>query len=173
MNSDADLVLMDGNRIARSLKRMAHEIVEQNSADKAVILFGIDERGYAVAQTLSDILSTTFENKVKAIPLSLKAGKAEQAFKGLKSAEISESFSITVDDVIFSGQTMFTALKKITNSTNISEIHTAVLVDRGHRKFPVQAEFCGMELPTKLNEHVSVAVEEGKIQQVSLINREN
>jgi pyrimidine operon attenuation protein/uracil phosphoribosyltransferase len=49
-----------------------------------------------------------------------------------------------------------------------SEIHTAVLVDRGHRKFPVKAEFYGMELPTKLDEHVSVVVENQLLQNVKL-----
>lgn len=173
MNSDADLVLMDSNRVSRSLKRMVHEIVEQNSTDKTVILFGINDRGYAISQILADILSSTCDNKVKAIQLPLETEKAEQALKQLQSVEIDESFFITVDDVIFSGHTMFTALKKISDSINLSEIHTAVLVDRGHRKFPVQAEFCGMELPTKLNEHVSVTVEGGKVQQVSLVNQEN
>ncbi len=65
---------------------------------------------------------------------------------------------------------MFNALKKISERIQPNEMHTAVLVDRGHRKFPVQAEFCGMELPTKLNEHVSVVVDDGEIQQVLLVN---
>lgn len=173
MSSNADIILMDGDRVYRSLKRMSHEIVEQNTADKVIVLFGIDDRGYALANILADILSSIFDSKVKAIQLTRASEEADRAFKELASTDAHEAFFIVVDDVIFSGQTMFSALKKISGGVNLSEIHTAVLVDRGHRKFPVLAEFCGMELPTKLNEHVSVTVGDGKVHQVSLINREN
>lgn len=161
---------MDGARVSRSLKRMAHQIVERNTEDKRIVLFGIDERGWVTANHLDDILGSMLGEKVTSLQLSLQKD-IEPDYEETQSPEISDSFVIIVDDVIFTGQTMFTALKKISESINPSEIHTAVLVDRGHRKFPVQAEFCGMELPTKLNEHVSVAVEDAQIRQVSLVKK--
>lgn len=170
MSSDVDLVLMDKDRVSRSLNRMAHEIIEQNITDRPVILFGINKRGYAVAQALADILKPMFESDVKSIQLFLKNGDSESFLKELQDVESENSFSIVVDDVIFSGRTMFSALKKITDRFAIKEIHTAVLIDRGHRKFPVKAEYYGMELPTKLNEHVSVIVEEMNVKKVILTN---
>lgn len=171
MTSDENLVLMDKDRIFRSLRRMAHEIAERDIADRSVILFGIDERGYAVAQVLADILSSIFENDVQAIPLPLGNGETDQSFQEMGDTKDNSPFIIVVDDVIFSGQTMFTALKEIADHVHPREIHTAVLIDRGHRKFPVKAEYSGMELPTKLNEHVSVIVEKTNLKEVILEGR--
>jgi pyrimidine operon attenuation protein/uracil phosphoribosyltransferase len=159
---------MDTERITRSLKRMAHEIAEQNTANSPVLLFGIDERGYTVARDLADMLTPIFKEKVRSVQLPLKRDNCEQAFEQLKPVTVKESFIIAVDDVIFSGHTMFLALKKITSYIEPSEVHTAVLIDRGHRKFPIKAEFCGMTLPTKLNEHVSVVVDNRNVKKVIL-----
>lgn len=168
MASNSDLVLMDKGRINRSLNRMAHEIAERNSEDRSIILFGIDKRGYAVAQELADIMSPIFESPIQVLQLSLKKDNGSQVFKQLQADKVKGQFIIAVDDVIFSGQTMFTALKTISDGIEPSEIYTAVLIDRGHRKFPIKAEFCGMELPTKLNEHVSVIVEDNSVSNVVL-----
>lgn len=168
MEPNNDLVLMNSERIGRTLKRMAHEIAEQNTANSPVLLFGIDERGYIIAKDLADILSPMFEEKVQSVQLLLKKDDCEQVFEKLKSDGAKESFLVAVDDVIFSGRTMFTALKKITNYVDPSEIYTAVLIDRGHRKFPIKTEFCGMNLPTKINEHVSVVIKNMSVEKVIL-----
>lgn len=163
-----NIVLMDSKRVNRSLKRIAHEIAERNKESISVLLFGIDERGYAMAGKLADILTPMFTEKAQAIQLSLNKDNHGQLFEQLNAEAAKESFIITVDDVIFSGQTMFTALKIISDFLNPAEIHTAVLVDRGHRKFPIQAEFCGMRLPTKHNEHVRVIAENKNVEKVIL-----
>ncbi len=165
---DNTLVLMDSERIGRSLKRMGYEIVEQNTSSNPIILFGIDQRGYAVAQLLENLLDTIFSGYVRAVQLPLKDGNSEDSLSELETAALQNSFPIVVDDVIFSGETMFQALKKITATFEPEEIHSVILVDRGHRKFPIQAEFCGLELPTKLNEHVRVVVEGREIKEVVL-----
>ncbi|WP_138432159.1 phosphoribosyltransferase family protein [Fodinibius saliphilus] len=156
MNSP--LVLMDSPRINRSAKRMAYEILERNTDNSDIFLFGIDERGYAVAQKLVEVLSDIAEVEIDSAQLPLKKGDPYTVINELDSAEMQKNLVLIVDDVIFSGQTMFQALTTVVNGLELSEVHTAVMIDRGHRKFPVQAEFCGMELPTKVNEHVSVVV---------------
>lgn len=165
---DSTLVLMDSKRIGRSVKRMGYEIVEHNTSSDPIILFGIDQRGYAVAQLLENVLGPIFSGSVRALQFSLKNGSSGETLPELETAVLQHSFPIVVDDVIFSGETMFYALKKITATLEPEEIHSAVLVDRGHRKFPIQAQFCGLELPTKLNEHVRVVVEEMEIEEVIL-----
>lgn len=171
MSADNKLILMDADRVRRSIKRMAHEIAERNISDRPILLFGIDTRGYAVSQNLAEILAPMFEQKVQAIQLPLENGETKNAFRDMKREEMRDRFLIAVDDVIFSGRTMFKALKTISENLDPTEIHTAVMVDRGHRKYPVKAEFYGMELPTKLNEHVSVIVSNSGIQQVVLSNK--
>lgn len=158
---------MNRERISRSLNRMAHEIAEHNVEDYPIDLFGINERGYAVAGVLANLLNPIFKDNVRLFQLPLK----EQDFYNvLEDIERQNNYyPVLVDDVIFSGQTMFQALKVVSNYLEPSEIHTAVLVDRGHRKYPIKAEFYGMELPTKLDEHVSVVVQDKQLQNVKLI----
>lgn len=166
MSSGSELVLMNRERILRSLNRMAHEIAEHNVNDAPIDLFGINDRGNAVADALANFLNSIFNDEVQLFQLPLK-GKDSQGV--LEDIELQNNhYPVIVDDVIFSGKTMFKALKIISNYINPSEIHTAVLVDRGHRKFPIMAEFYGMELPTKLGEHVSVVVEGEQLQNVKL-----
>ncbi|WP_445666715.1 phosphoribosyltransferase family protein [Fodinibius sp. AD559] len=150
----------------RSLNRMAHEIAEHNAEDSPIDLFGINDRGYVVATTLANILTPVFNGKVRFFQLPLKDKSTHNVLEDIKLPK--NCYPVIVDDVIFSGKTMFKALNTISNYMSPSEIHTAVLVDRGHRKFPIKAEFYGMELPTKLNEHVSVVVKNKKLQNVKL-----
>lgn len=162
---DTPLVLMDSRRIARSVKRMGYEIVEQNTANLPLLLFGINERGFAVAQQLKNVLTEISSIKIDIIRLPIGS---DTETKSLPDYELKGKLGIVVDDVIFSGQTMFRALRKIADRLKPAELHTAVMIDRGHRKFPIEAEFCGMKLPTKLNEHVSVEVKNRQVKQVVL-----
>ncbi|NGP89596.1 phosphoribosyltransferase family protein [Fodinibius halophilus] len=164
---DTPLVLMDTQRINRSAKRMAYEILERNTEDNEIFLFGINERGYAVAQKLSRLLSDIAEVKVSSAQLLLEA-ESLAGSDDIDTSEVQDKLIVLVDDVIFSGHTMFQALNIIADEMQPSEIHTAVMIDRGHRKFPIQAQFCGMELPTKVNEHVSVIVEDMEVKEVTL-----
>ena len=166
MSSKSGLVLMNRERILRSLKRMAHEIAEQNVDDAPIDLFGIDERGYAVAKALENVLNPIVSDEVRLFQLKLKEKGSPPALEDIDLQ--TNHYFVIVDDVIFSGRTMFEALTTISNSKEPSEIHTAVLIDRGHRKFPIKAEFCGMELPTKLDEHVLVVVKKEHLQTVEL-----
>lgn len=168
MSTQSEIVLMDRNRIMRSLNRMGHEIAEQNVNSLPVSLFGINTRGYAVARALSDVLEPVTDKKVHCFQLPVEDEHGENGLEDIGADDINNCFSLVVDDVIFSGSTMFKALKLVTNNMAFTEIHTAVLIDRGHRKFPIKAGFCGMELPTKLNEHVSVVMNEKQLQKVIL-----
>lgn len=166
MSSSSELELMSRARIFRSLKRMAYEVAEQNKGNTPINLFGIDNRGFAVANELSGILNPMFGDQVQAYSIPLKTGDPEEVLTNIDLN--ADHFPLIVDDVIFSGKTMFKALKVLFEHIHFSEIHTLALIDRGHRKFPIKAEFYGMELPTKLNEHVSVIVENQQPQQVIL-----
>ncbi|MEL7835231.1 phosphoribosyltransferase family protein [Fodinibius sp. N2] len=166
MGVESQLVLMSRARMVRSLNRIAHEIVEQNIDDAPIYLFGINKRGYIVAEVLNDILKKMPNSKVRLNQLMLNADTLTEELNEISLSK--EHYPIIVDDVIFSGKTMFSALKTISEHLQPAEIHTAVLIDRGHRKFPIKAEFCGKELPTKLDEHVSVEVEGEELRHVIL-----
>ena len=161
-----DLMLMNAGRVERSLRRIAHQIVEINKEDKPVILLGINERGFLIANKLAGYLTGISSAGAKS--LQLKTEDDSKEVSGLGKAITKNILLLLVDDVIFSGTTMFKALKLLAEYTDLEEVHTAVLVDRGHRKFPVDAQFVGLELPTKLNEHVSLIVEGDVVQGVRL-----
>ncbi len=163
MDENSRLVLMDQDRIKRSLNRIAHQIREDNRKDRDIELLGINERGYAIASMLKQYLAELTGTEVGCFQLLIEEGEGIKGKPVLK-----ENYVLLVDDVIFSGATLFKALNAISKVKLPEELHTAVLVDRGHRKFPVFAKFVGMDLPTKLDEHVSVELEKGLASQVLL-----
>lgn len=154
---------MDKGRIERSLKRIAHQITEDNQGERQFVIFGINERGYAVAHMLKGYLSALIESDVDCFQLMVSDGQGVEG-----NPPISDKYLLLVDDVIFSGTTMFKALNLLAKEELPREIHTATLIDRGHRKFPVFAQFVGMDLPTKLDEHVTVEVKNLNVTRVIL-----
>lgn len=167
MSTRSEILLMNEARILRSLNRMAHEIAEQNTDGFPVDLFGINQRGYTVAKVLSDVLQPLLDEEVRLFQLPV-GNNGTKPFNQIDDKEIRNHIPVVVDDVIFSGSTMFKALRMVADALSFTEIHTAALIDRGHRKFPIKAEFYGMELPTKRNEHVSVVVNEKQLEKVIL-----
>lgn len=160
-----DMILMSESRVERSIKRIACEISEAHANGARLILFGIEERGWAVARMLADQLAFLGKQVETA---RLPKEHSNEAFKNIDVPQNQPFIAFVVDDVIFSGQTMFRALTSVARNLHPSEMHTVALVDRGHRTFPVKAEFYGMQLPTKLKEYVSVKAKEDQIIEVLL-----
>lgn len=163
MTTGNELVLMDRNRVQRSLKRMAYQIAEDNRTNREVCLIGIKKRGFITAAMLGFHLSEIYERELPVLNLRFDESNSGEMFSDL---DIDRAYPLVVDDVIFSGKTMFTALNTIYALAPFPEIHSVVLVDRGHRKFPVQAHFKGLEYSTKLKEHVSVITENDRVEKV-------
>lgn len=166
--ADQTIELMNRSRIERALKRMAYQIVENAKGNSPILLVGIDRRGYAVAKELSQYLSDILDENISPLQLTINGTPQSNALKPFKQME--DAFLVLVDDVIFTGHTMFKALQQIAQVSTPQEAHIAVLVDRGHRKLPFLAEYIGIQIPTKQNEHVQVDVDDsGIIKQVLLI----
>lgn len=166
MASVPDITLMNENRIGRTLHRMAYEIAESNREDKKILLAGVSKRGHVTALLLADALRKVYDTqKVEVVSDPLESLKKK---KLLNTTFNSSSYLLIVDDVIFSGRTMFEALIDLATDNIPGEIHTLVLVDRGHRKFPIQADFVGLNCPTKLKEHVTVVTGKGSLKRVVL-----
>ncbi len=165
MSDSSELVYMDRERVRRTLKRMAYQISEDNREDRDIFLIGIEERGFVVASQLHEYLAGIYNREFPLVQIGQKQPLSE---KHISPSQIRESYPLVVDDVIFSGQTMFTTLNHVYDYVAFDEIHTAVLIDRGHRTVPVQAQFVGLELATKLKEHVSVVLQHEQVQKVVL-----
>lgn len=165
MPDRTELVMMDHERVHRALKRMAYQIAEDNRTGLELRLIGIKPRGLVVATLLGSYLSEIYAGEIPVLSLDIEEENPGELFSGLS---VENTYPLVVDDVIFSGRTMFAALNMIFERLSFEEVHTAVLVDRGHRKFPIQAQFVGLELSTKLKEHVSVSIENDTIENVVL-----
>lgn len=163
--SSESVVMMNRRRIERALKRMALEVVEQAGDEDQILLLGIKERGMAVANQLGRYLSETSGFVVDVDPIDVEADNGFDY-----NRQEAPGLVLLVDDVIFSGRTFFRALRQISEAWEQlpEQLFGAVLIDRGHRKMPVEARFVGMHLSTKLKEHVEVAVKEGEADQVVL-----
>ncbi|MDX1638330.1 MAG: phosphoribosyltransferase family protein [Balneolaceae bacterium] len=164
MTESPELVYMDQPRVERTLKRMAYQISEQNRKDREILLLGIEQRGSVIARQLKQYLEEIYDRSFHMLQIGEEAISEQE----IETVPPPQTFPVVVDDVIFTGRTMFSALKRIHEVTAFGQMYTAVLVDRGHRSFPVQAQFVGMKLSTKLREHVSVRIEDDHVEQVVL-----
>lgn len=151
--TEEHLVLMNKSRMARTIRRMAYQIIEK-TGEKRVVLLGLNERGYDFATRLGGQLTGPIGHEPKVIQLD-RVDAADQTEKRITSESLDGAVLIVVDDVIFTGETMFDVVRHLPLNA-ADAIYIAVLVDRGNRKYPISPEFTGLEIPTKPREHVDV-----------------
>lgn len=155
------MVLLDPKQLNRIIKRMAIQVIEK-SQGHAVDLIGLNERGYAVAQQMYGFINEDGSNKVKLHQMVIEGDAAPETPEKL-SREL-----VIVDDVIYSGSTMFKALNALPDLYAYEFVAVASVVDRGHRRLPVAADIVGIDVPTKVNEHVDFQIKDKEPYQVIL-----
>lgn len=172
-------VVMDADRIGRTLTRIAHEIVERNKGVASLALVGIRTRGVHIARRLAALLKEITGDDVPTGTLDITLYRddlSRQAVGPQPLVRLTEiPFSIDdrrillVDDVLYTGRTTRAALDALIDFGRPSAIQLVVLVDRGHRELPVKADYVGKNLPTSLQESVQVRLQETDgLDQVSL-----
>ncbi len=154
---------MDQNHIQRTIKRLAIQVWELMGSADELIIFGLNDRGYATAAELTEYLKSISDQKIE-------LHRYDVADKGQKDPipNCTEKSVLIVDDVIFSGKTMFSALSTICYSNEPTMIEILTLVDRGHRMYPILSELTGISVPTKFGEHIEVILDQGKVSEVVL-----
>lgn len=159
--------ILSEEEIARSLKRIAHEILESvDSADDLIIL-GIPTRGSHIANRLAALI-TEIEGRAQRVgQLDITLYRDDLANHPTRTPEQSDvpgsidgSIVILVDDVLFSGRTVRAALDALRDYGRPKAVKLAVLVDRGHRELPIRADFVGKNLPSAKKERVNVRLRE-------------
>ncbi len=174
-------VVMDRARLSRTLARMAAEIAERHPAAAETVLVGVQTRGVPLARRLSRLLSRLCGQAppVGALDITLYRDDltmiASQPL--IKGTDIPVSIDgrsvILVDDVLFTGRTVRAGLDELIDFGRPSRIELAVLVDRGHRELPIQADYVGEGLTTTRDESVEVRFkEEDGDDRVLLLERE-
>jgi len=160
---NSSIQLMEKNRIQRSLKRIALEILEDAAGSNHIVIGGIRNRGTIIAGTLRKYIE---QSETREIPF-YEIDVGQQDIKPDNTWE-EQTYFVLVDDVIFSGRTMYKALQIVTKIKMPHTITAAVLIDRGHRKLPVTPTYTGLHIPTKFDEHISVQFKNNQAYQVTL-----
>jgi pyrimidine operon attenuation protein/uracil phosphoribosyltransferase len=161
-------VVLSEDDISRSLRRIAHEIIESIPAVESVLLLGIPTRGVHLAGRLANLLNSLnpgFEVKLGVLDVTMYRDDFVDAGRSITKTHIPASgldqqVVILVDDVLFSGRTIRAALDALVDYGRPAQVKLAVLVDRGHRELPIRPDFIGKNLPTSSQERVSVRLNE-------------
>ena len=163
-------VVMAANQVARTIARMAHEIVERHHALEELALIGVRTRGVPIARRLSSVLADITGVTVPAGVLDITLYRDDLMRQPvgpqpiLRRTEIDFSIDIRrillVDDVLYTGRTVRAALDALIDFGRPRTIELLVLVDRGHRELPIKADYVGKNLPTSLEESVQVRLAE-------------
>jgi pyrimidine operon attenuation protein/uracil phosphoribosyltransferase len=147
----------------KKLRRMAYEILENNSDEKQLILAGIRESGSVIARNIQRILQEIAGSRLSIQLISITLDK-----KSPRTVTVSESLPfddaviIVVDDVANSGKTLLYAMKPFLEFYP-RKIESLVLVERTHKAFPVQPDYTGLSLSTTLQEHIYVEVDGDRV----------
>lgn len=159
---------MEESDIRRALVRIVHEIIEHNRGSKKLAFIGIKRRGDIIARRIAERIKT---NEGLTVPLgALDINLYRDDLQLVSDAPIVEGTDINfdvnnriiilVDDVLYTGRTIRAAIEEIMDFGRPLAIQLAVLIDRGHRELPIQADFVGKKLPTAKHEIVDVRIKE-------------
>jgi pyrimidine operon attenuation protein/uracil phosphoribosyltransferase len=159
-------VVMDADRMARTLTRIAHEILERNRGVEELALVGIRTRGVPLARRLARTIAEISRHDLPTGALDITLYRddlmrhAVGAQPVVRSTEIPFSIDdkriLLVDDVLYTGRTIRAALDALIEFGRPKAIQLVVLVDRGHRELPIKADYVGKNLPTALSQSVQV-----------------
>jgi len=166
--------ILDADALARTLARLAHELIERNDELQRLALVGIHTRGVPLAQRLRGLVAerSGVEPDLGSVDISfhrddvLVRGRSapRHAHPVVRGTELGFSLEgrtcVLVDDVLFTGRTIRAAIEALLDYGRPDRVQLAVLVDRGHRELPIRPDYVGKNLPTSLDERVRVELEE-------------
>jgi pyrimidine operon attenuation protein/uracil phosphoribosyltransferase len=162
--------VMDADRMARALTRIAHEILERNRGTSELALVGIRTRGVPLARRIAHSLRDINGEEVPtgALDITLYRDDLMRQPVGpqpvVRRTEVPFSIDdkriLLVDDVLYTGRTIRAALDALIDFGRPRAIQLIVLVDRGHRELPIKADYVGKNLPTSPKQSVQVRLQE-------------
>ncbi len=160
--------LLDRKDIERAVTRMAHEIIEKNKGIKEICLVGIQRGGVHLANRLSAKLKEIEGSDIPVGTLDIALYRDDinvrkdqpMVRRTQVPCEITDLRVVLIDDVLFTGRSIRAAMDAVMDLGRPSAIQLAVLVDRGHRELPIKADFVGKNIPTSMNETVTVHLSE-------------
>ncbi|MDP6418387.1 MAG: bifunctional pyr operon transcriptional regulator/uracil phosphoribosyltransferase PyrR [Candidatus Krumholzibacteria bacterium] len=162
-------VLLSPEQVHRAIKRMTHEILERNSRIEDLVILGIRTRGIPLAERIAAYLAsiegggqvptgsldiTFYRDDLRTVGPQPEVGETRIP------VDISGKQVILVDDVLYTGRTVRSAMDEIMDYGRPASIQLVSLIDRGHRELPIRADYVGKNVPTSSRETVEVLIEE-------------
>ncbi|MFT5512737.1 MAG: pyrimidine operon attenuation protein/uracil phosphoribosyltransferase [Bacteroidia bacterium] len=154
MTKLAQTLILNHNAIQQKITRMAWQILENNYNAKMLVIIGIEKKGSIVSSLLFDVLQEISTLKLQLGRITID--KENPTFEGISvhcDQTLEDCNVVLVDDVLNSGKTLMYATLPILEQ-NPRQLHTAILANRDHTRFPIKADFVGISLATTLQEHI-------------------
>lgn len=159
--------VMSGEDIHRTLRRIAHEILETHHGPRDVVIIGIHTRGAYLARDLAATIGKFEETEVPLGVLDIGLYRDDRDIRPVaepRSTEVPPGITgkhiVLVDDVLYTGRTVRAALDALSDIGRSLTTELAVLIDRGHRELPIRADYVGKNVPTASDEIVRVRLAE-------------
>lgn len=160
--------IMDEKAIGRAITRISHEIIERNKGIENVVLIGVKTRGVPIASRIADKIESIEGQRIQIGEMDITLYRDDLSKKQIDPVvnstkidfDITDKTVVLVDDVLYTGRTVRSALNALVDIGRPKTIQLAVLVDRGHRELPIRADYVGKNVPTSKNEIISVKLTE-------------
>jgi len=161
--------ILDAEQMQRVIRRMAGEIVENSRGVDQLLLVGIRTRGVPLANALAKEIERMEGKKVRQGVLDITLYRDDLSTVApqplvkethLPGGSIEDTTVVLCDDVLYTGRTIRAALDHLTDYGRPRAVRLAVLIDRGHRELPIQADVVGEHVPTAPNEVIEVSFQE-------------
>jgi pyrimidine operon attenuation protein/uracil phosphoribosyltransferase len=163
----AETAILDKAGINRAMTRIAHEILEYNKGSENLVLIGIRTGGDSLASLLQSRINKIEDVEVPLGALDITMYRDDLAARGsmpIGKTEIPFPLDgkqvVLVDDVLYTGRTIRSAMDALMDFGRPSTIQLAVLIDRGHRELPIRSDYVGRNVPTAREEDVVVVFDE-------------
>jgi pyrimidine operon attenuation protein / uracil phosphoribosyltransferase len=160
--------VMDEAGISRALSRLASEIVERNRGMADLLLVGVRRRGVPLAERIADKIEQLEGKRPPTGQLDITLYRDDLSTVGPRPVvnkteipiDVTDSTIVLVDDVLYTGRTVRAALDELVDFGRPRRVELAVLIDRGHRELPIQADYVGTSVQTTDAEIVKVMLKE-------------
>ena len=172
---------MDAEGINRTLSRLALQIVERNHGTADLLLVGIRRRGVPLAERLADKIEKLEGVRIPTGQLDITLYRDDLSTVGprpvVNKTEIPGNVTgrtiVLIDDVLYTGRTIRAALDELVDFGRPSRVELCVLIDRGHRELPIQADYIGKYVQTTDAEIIKVMLTDyDEDEQVVVVERD-
>lgn len=159
-------ILMDALAVDRALKRISHEIIENNKGVNNILMLGIAKGGIPVCDILAKNIYDIEKVEIPTAKLDITNFRDDKIKNDTKENSSIVNISISLqgkdvilcDDVLYTGRTVRAGIEAIIKLGRPKSIQLAVLIDRGHRELPIRADYVGKNVPTSKDEIIKVEI---------------